>query len=120
MTMVLSYVWHDKIVMMADSRISRYESEGNFEHFDDRVKIHPSEQLVLGNSGMAKAMIREGDTGKLLEVEKLIAHFFTINEGRLGSYSGKVILEGLVDTWNSTLKQAGGQARGSSCLFYAG
>ena len=63
MTMVLSYVWQDKIVIMADSRMSRYDSKGNFEHIDDHVKIHPSKQLVIGNSG------------KLLEVEKLIAPF---------------------------------------------
>ncbi|RUS44556.1 hypothetical protein [Cohnella sp. AR92] len=105
MTMVLSYVWQDKIVMMADSRMSRYDKDGNFEHIDDRVKIHPSEQLVIGNSGMAKAMIRNGDTGKILEVEQLITHFFSINKGRLSTQPGKVIIGALVDTWNNTLKE---------------
>jgi hypothetical protein len=106
MTMVLSYVWQDKIVIMADSRMSRYDKEGNFEHFDDRVKIHPSEQVVIGNSGLAKAVIREGDKGKILEVEKMITYFFNVNKGRLSNQPGKVIIEGLVDVWNGTLKQS--------------
>ncbi len=106
MTMVLSYVWHDKIVMMADSRLSRYNAAGNFEYFDDRVKIHRGDGLVIGTSGLGKAVIRNGDEGKVLEVEKLVTHFFNQNNSGLAHLSGKVIVEGLVDTWNRTLKQS--------------
>lgn len=106
MTMVLSYVWHDKIVMMADSRLSKYDEALNFKYFDDRVKIHLGEGIVIGNSGLSKAVIRNGDKGKVLEVEKLVKHFFNQNKDRLAHLSGEVIVEGLVDTWNETLEKS--------------
>jgi hypothetical protein len=103
MTMVLSYVWQNKIVIMADSRRSTIDSEGKFVHFDDQLKIHPYMQLVIGSSGLAKAVIREGDKGKVLEIHKLIEHFLNNNKDSLIFLPGQTIVEGLVDTWNVTL-----------------
>jgi hypothetical protein len=102
MTMVLSYVWRDKIVMMADSRISRFDSKGIFEYFDNRVKIHPAENLVIGNSGLGKAIV----SGKVLEVEKVIAEFIDQNKDRFPFLQGKIIVEGLVQKWNATLEHS--------------
>jgi hypothetical protein len=99
MTMIIAYAHYDKIVMMADSRMSKESKNGDFEYSDDRLKIHPFQRLVLGHSGRSRMLIN----GNELDISQVIEHFFKINEQNLSSASGTTIIRGLVDTWNNTL-----------------
>lgn len=103
MTMVLAYVWHDKIVMMADSRRSGYDSEGKPDVVDDCVKIHPAEQLIIGTSGRAQAQFGE----KIFKAPEVVEHFFKDNKDRLSFDNGQAIIERLVRLWNLTLLNLG-------------
>jgi hypothetical protein len=90
--------------MMADSR-GTDDSGGNFTYKDDAVKIRPYENFIVGSAGLGKTLIMESDTkGKLFKNEQLLEHFFKINNKDLPRMDGRIIIEGLVDTWNNTFE----------------
>lgn len=101
MTLGLAYRWHDKILMMFDSRETHVQSG---EYRDTTLKIIPYEkQFVLGHSG-ASEIVNTGFTAK-----RLINHFINQNQTNdlISKLSGDTILKYIIKTWNSTLEKHG-------------
>jgi len=91
-------IHEDNLVKML--AIDRVLARGDYKGGKSpKFKRKPSSQST-------KAIIRNGDKGKLFEVEKLIIHFYTLNKDRIAFLQGEVIIEGLVDMWNATLVQS--------------
>lgn len=107
MTMVIAYVWKDKIVMMADSRISRQNDKGEvIEYSDDSIKIVPlNRRGVIGHSGTRKLPTKEG----YFDLIKITQHFVSDNQHISRSCTAKEAIEGLAFLWNDTLKDFGYQ-----------
>lgn len=104
MTMVIAYAWQDKVVMMADSRSSRTDENGNMIEFeDDNEKIIPVQNwFSIGHAGLRKAYL---GNGAYLEMDEVTNHFLKMNESTLSKQNGEQLLEGIVRTWNRTLSE---------------
>lgn len=101
--MIIAFSWKEKIVVMADSRISKKSDDKVIEFHDDRVKIVPiNGKIVISHSGTTKIPLGNSNH---LDVSDVINHYIKINEERLESIDGKIALEGLIDCWNKTLSQ---------------
>jgi hypothetical protein len=106
MSMVIAFSWKDKIVVMADSRISRKKEGKVTEFIDDRIKIHPvKERFVICNTGTSKLWL--GNKGTYLDINEVINHFIKLNDEIFINQSGETILKGLVKCWNCTLEHEG-------------
>lgn len=102
MTMVIAFSWKDKIVVMADSRISSKNNNKVTEYIDDRIKIYPVDnRFVISNTGTSKIWLK--NKGTYLDVKDVINHFIKLNveENRFNKLTGKAILKGLIETWNT-------------------
>lgn len=104
MTMIIAYAWQDKVVMMADSRSSRTNKNGNVIEFeDDNEKIITVQnRFSIGQAGLRKAYLGNGE---YLEMDDVTNYFLNINESTLSKLNGKQLLEGIVMTWNRTLSE---------------
>ncbi|CAM4025475.1 hypothetical protein L1N85_17070 [Paenibacillus alkaliterrae] len=104
MTMVIAYAWQDKVVMMADSRSSRTDKNGNVIEFEDEnEKIMPvRNRFSIGHAGLRKAYLGNGE---YLEMGDVTNHCLKINESTLSKLNSKQLLEGIVTTWNRTLSE---------------
>ncbi|MCQ6520780.1 MULTISPECIES: hypothetical protein [Bacillus] len=107
MTMVIAYVWKDKIVMMADSRISRQNNKGEvIEYSDDSIKIVPlNRRGVIGHSGTRKLPTKEG----YFDLIQITHKFVGDNQHISRSCTAKEAIEELGTLWNDTLKGFGDQ-----------
>ncbi|MDA1528497.1 hypothetical protein [Bacillus cereus group sp. TH260-2LC] len=102
MTMVIAYVWKDKIVMMADSRISRQNNKGEvMEYRDDSIKIVPlNRRSVIGHSGTRKLPAKEG----YFDLLQITQKFVDDNQHISRSCTAREAIEELAILWNETLK----------------
>ncbi|MDA1811847.1 hypothetical protein H0911_06905 [Bacillus sp. HSTU-bmb18] len=108
MTMVIAYVWKDKIVMMADSRISKQNDVGEVvEHSDDSIKIIPlNRRGIIGHSGARKLPTKEG----YFDLIRITQHFVSDNQNIAHSCTAEETLERLVSVWKDTLGNSGCQS----------
>lgn len=108
MTMVVAYTWHDKIIMMADSRASARDDEGKMVDFtDEENKIFPvQKKIVIGHSGLRK--IPKVD-GTLFDLHKITEYFLEVNQNKISKLTGRQLLLGLVETWNGTFIESLGR-----------
>ncbi|MFS0558583.1 hypothetical protein [Brevibacillus sp. 179-C9.3 HS] len=104
MTMVIAYTWQDKIIMMADSRESRKDSEGKIVEFnDDQTKLIPvNKKVVIGNAGLRKVYLGQG---QYYDLNNITQYFVEKNEQLILMRPGKESLKALVDMWNKTLSE---------------
>ncbi|MFS0560496.1 hypothetical protein AB1K91_07130 [Terribacillus sp. 179-K 1B1 HS] len=106
MTMVIAFSWKDKIVVMADSRISKKKNDEVTEFIDDRIKIYPvDDRFVISNTGASKIWLE--NKGTYLDVNDVINYYIKINVQTFNKLSGESILKGLVQCWNNTLEHEG-------------
>lgn len=101
MTLVIAVSIEDKIVVMADSRITRMSNQEVKEHYDNRQKIFPvNGRFVFALTGAAKIKL---ENGSYLDSHDVMEHFISINRNNFEKVSGKVLLVKLIETWNKTL-----------------
>ncbi len=102
--MVIAFSWKDKIIVMADSRISRQSDSKVTEFYDDRVKIYPvNGNLLISQSGAT--IIRLDEQGNFLDVSDVISDFVKMNGNReqLVAVEGESAIRDLIDYWNKIL-----------------
>lgn len=105
MTLLVSFVWKDKIIMMADSRISKKDNSGTIcDYKDNSIKIVPyNNTIVIGRSGLSNY---SDNTINGLDTSKITKHFLDSNTHiDFANSKSDEIFKGLVDTWKSTLSQ---------------
>ncbi|MGG4467215.1 hypothetical protein ABER68_04150 [Paenibacillus alvei] len=106
MTMILAYIWNDKIVTMADSRASKRDHDGKMIYKEDNsIKIKPiSKRFVVAHSGLYKVHRGNEQYANLYDITDL---FIERNQNNLSTCNGIDLFEGLVDSWNQSLERLG-------------
>lgn len=101
MTMLVSYVWNDRIVIMADSRSTLKENQVAISFSDTTLKIYPFlNRGVIATSGLSKIQLNDEN---YFPISAIIENFISVNKKVLKRSTGKQIISSLVETINNNL-----------------
>ena len=108
MTMIVTYTWRNKIIMMADSRSSARNDEGKIVVIgDDSSKIIPVQnKIAIAHAGLSQVNLGEG---RYFNLNQITEHFLEVNQHILLKATSEQLLTGLVEMWNGTLSDTIGR-----------